>query len=182
VIDAWWLWAKTHLAPYALEPEKQLWILQILLPVIYWGYWIERTQNPRHREHYRQALLEAQIRYQADPLTTCFSLAELDRWRAWGLWMVRQFHRSSSAVEGRNGCLSYYHHVGRGLTRLAALTVIHNYGIRRDDGTTAAQRLLGVLHPDLFEWVLGQMKPLPLPRQRKSQDNTNLLNLQLVPP
>jgi hypothetical protein len=46
VIDAWWLWAKTHLAAYALDPVKQEWILQVLLPVIYWGYWIERTQNP----------------------------------------------------------------------------------------------------------------------------------------
>jgi len=50
--------------------------------------------------------------------------------------MARQFQRSSSAVEGRNGCLSQMYRNGRGLNkkRLNALTVIHNYGIKREDG------------------------------------------------
>jgi hypothetical protein len=40
------------------------------------------------------------------------------------------------------------YHNGRGLSkkRLKALTVIHNYGIRRTNGTTAAMRLFAVLH------------------------------------
>jgi hypothetical protein len=66
----------------------------------------------------------------------------LQRWLEWAEWMARQFHRSSSAVEGRNGYLSQMYHNGRGLTekRLRALTVIHNYGLKRADGTTAAMR------------------------------------------
>ncbi len=51
--------------------------------------------------------------------------------------------RTSSAVEGRNGYLSGLHHPNRGFTEqtLKVLTVIHNFDLKRDDGTTAAQRL-----------------------------------------
>src|SRR6266851_7293681 len=50
------------------------------------------------------------------------------------------FCRSSSCVEGRNGRLSLFHHGQTRLseTRLKALTVVHNYVVRRKDGTTAA--------------------------------------------
>lgn len=67
------------------------------------------------------------------------------------------FQRSSSCVEGRNGALSLHHHARRGITpkRLQALTVIHNFGIKRD-GMTAAERLSGIKQPDLFEWLLTQ--------------------------
>ncbi len=41
--------------------------------------------------------------------------------------------------------LSRLHHTSRGLDAqtLAVLTVIHNFDIRRGDGTTPAQRLFG---------------------------------------
>jgi hypothetical protein len=91
----------------------------------------------------------------------------LQRWLEWAEWMARQFHRSSSAVEGRNGYLSQMYHNGRGLTekRLRALTVIHNYGLKRSDGTTAAIRLFGQTFPDLFSWLVAEMGVLPLPRR-----------------
>jgi len=97
--------------------------------------------------------------------------------------MVRQFHRSSSAVEGRSGCLSQMCHNGRGLTesRLTALTVIHNYGLRRQDGTTAAERLFGKPFPDLFAWLASQMGELPLPRKARQRAVRNPLKLELVP-
>ncbi len=97
--------------------------------------------------------------------------------------MARQFQRSSSAVEGRNGCLSQMYHNGRGLSekRLRALTVIHNYGIRREDGTTAAQRLFGCEFPDPFTWLLGEMGELPLPRKARKRVVSNPLKLLGVP-
>ena len=97
--------------------------------------------------------------------------------------MVRQFHRSSSAVEGRNGCLSQMYHNGRGFTekRLHALTVVHNYFIKRLDGTTAAMRLFGVEHPDLFRWLLNQMGALPLSRNSRGHAVANPLRLLFVP-
>lgn len=97
--------------------------------------------------------------------------------------MVRQFHRSSSAVEGRNGCLSQMYHNGRGLTknRLKALTVIHNYGLRRHDRTTAAERLFGSSFPDLFDWLVSQMGELPMPRKARQRVARNPLKLEAVP-
>lgn len=72
------------------------------------------------------------------------------------------FQRSSSCVEGRNGRLSLHHH---GLHRLSSrkltvLTTLHNYFIRRPDGTTAAERFFGAPPDDLFEWLLPRL-PLP---------------------
>jgi hypothetical protein len=80
---------------------------------------------------------------------------------------VRQFQRTSSAVEGRNGYLSGLHQANRGFTEqtLKVLTVIHNFDLRRDDGTTAAQRLFGKPFPVLFDWVVLHMGELPRPRR-----------------
>ncbi len=72
------------------------------------------------------------------------------------------FQRSSSCVEGRNGPLAWRHHHRHPIRprKLKALTVVHNYFLRRCDGTTAAQRFFGRPSRDLFEWVLERI-PLP---------------------
>ena len=68
------------------------------------------------------------------------------------------FQRSSSCVEGRNAQLALRH---QGIHRLSnrhlqALTVMHNYYIRRRDGTTAAERLFEAKPNDLFEFLLDR--------------------------
>ena len=65
--------------------------------------------------------------------------------------------------------------------RLAAMTVIHNYDLRRADGTTAAQRLFGSPFPNLFDWLLGQMGELPLPRMSRQRIIHNPLKFNTVP-
>ena len=83
--------------------------------------------------------------------------------------MRRVFQRSSSAVEGRNGQLSLYHH-GRhrlGARKLAALTAVHNFHICRADATTAAQRFFGRAHAPLFEQLIDQVPLPPRPRRRR---------------
>jgi hypothetical protein len=82
-----------------------------------------------------------------------------------------------------DGCLSQIHHNGRGISikRLKALTVIHNFGLTRSDGTTAAKRLFERDFPDLFEWIVNQMGDLPLSRMSRKSSSDNLLNLQSVP-
>lgn len=69
------------------------------------------------------------------------------------------FQRSSSAVEGRNGHLSLFHHGHHRLTetKLAARTVIHNYMKVRPDETTAAERFFGDAPRNLFQWLLERM-------------------------
>lgn len=168
IVDAWWLWTKESLER-GIGAELSYWLLHILLPVIYWYHQLQKTQNPEMKKLYAAALQKAQAAYVVHPVTQTMSPDDLDRWRSWAEWASGNFHRASSAGEGRNGCLSQSYHNGRGLTsrRLAALTTIHNYDTRRRDGSTPAQRLYGQQFPDLFEWLLGQMGALPLPRQAR---------------
>ncbi len=124
----------------------------------------------------------AQVTYVTHPLTRTMSEKDLDRWISWGERAGGNFHRASSAAEGRNGYLSQSHHNGRGLTyrRLRALTAIHNYGIKRRDGGTPAQRLYGERFPDMFEWLTEQMGALPLPRKARKRVIRNPLIIKTV--
>ncbi len=80
------------------------------------------------------------------------------------------FQRSSSNVEGRNGVLALRHHSTHKLSKrkLGALTVIHNYGIFRLDGTTAAERFFGHTHDSLFEYILLNLPPPKRPAKYRS--------------
>jgi hypothetical protein len=51
--------------------------------------------------------------------------------------------------------------------RLKALTVLHNYLVKRPDGTTAAERFFGQKHKDVFSWLLERMPDLPRPAQQR---------------
>lgn len=69
------------------------------------------------------------------------------------------FQRSSSCVEERNAQLALRH---KGIHRLSdrqlkAYTVIHNYYIKRRDGTTAAERFFKAKPNDLFEYLLDHV-------------------------
>ena len=79
------------------------------------------------------------------------------------------FQRSSSAVEGRNGRLSLQQHGHSRVSeqRLKALTVIHNFMVKRPDGTTAAERFFGQKHKDVFSWLLERMPDLPRPAPKR---------------
>ncbi len=81
------------------------------------------------------------------------------------------FQRSSSCVEGRNAQLSLHHHGMHRISdeKLGALTVIHNYYIKRADDTTAAERFLGSKHNDLFECLLENMDFPARPRKRMAR-------------
>ncbi len=81
------------------------------------------------------------------------------------------FQRSSSCVEGRNGQLSLRHHGLREISprKLRVLGVLHNFVIKRSDGSTAANRFFGQEHRELFPWLLEHM-PLP-PRPRRKIQN-----------
>jgi len=84
---------------------------------------------------------------------------------------------------GRNGYLSQRHHVTRGFSEqsLKTLTTIHNFDLRRADGSTAAQRLFDYDFPDLFEWLLSHTTDLPLPRRSPEAPQLNPLHAELFP-
>ncbi|WP_157067555.1 DUF6399 domain-containing protein [Desulfosarcina cetonica] len=78
------------------------------------------------------------------------------------------FQRSSSCVEGRNAQLALRH---QGIHRLSdrhlkASTVMHNYYIKRRDGTTAAERFFEAKPNDLFEYLLDNVDYPARPRTR----------------
>ncbi len=182
-VEVWWLWVMEILAGLSVDEATQYWLSHTLLPTVYWHQQLHKTQNPRQREKYHQAWQQAAQNLQTDAFTAILPESELQRWLEWAEWMARNFHRSSSAVEGRNGYLSQMYHNGRGLTekRLRALTVIHNYGLKRADGTTAAMRLFGQTFPDLFSWLVDEMGVLPLPRKGRERATRNPLFLKTVP-
>ena len=169
VIDAWWLWVEESLDSDKVTEEIQEWLLTYLLPTVYWQKQAERTKNPDLKEAYFYAFEKAQYELEHHPLTS--SLIHQKELLSWADWMVSNFQRTSSAVEGRNGCLSQIHHNGRSITkkRLKALTTIHNYYLKRSDGTTAAERLFGRKFDDPFEWLVEHMGDLPLARMSKKR-------------
>lgn len=84
------------------------------------------------------------------------------------------FQRSSSCVEGRNAQLSLKHHSLHRLSKekLQALTAIHNYYLKRSDGTTPAERFFGAKPKDMFQYLLDHIN-LPA-RPRKSPKGIRL--------
>ncbi len=80
------------------------------------------------------------------------------------------FQRSSSCVEGRNSQLSLKHHALHLFTprKLQALGVLHNYLLRRADGTTAAERFYGTAPNDVFAWLLNHLSIPARPRARRT--------------
>ena len=79
------------------------------------------------------------------------------------------FQRSSSCVEGRNGVLALYQHGHHRLSprKQQVLTALHNFAIKRPDGTTAAERFFAQPHPSLFEQALERMPWPARPARRR---------------
>jgi uncharacterized protein YukE len=80
--------------------------------------------------------------------------------------LAEVFQRSSSNVEGRNGYLSLRNHQLRGLDhprKRACLTAIHNFFLKRPDGTTAAERFFGQKPRSMFAVILDAVDIAPAP-------------------
>jgi hypothetical protein len=147
-----------QLAALALPTELLTYAEQVLIPAAYLSRLAERSHSAVKRNALlavRQTLLE-EVDHACLTLISPTERRHLDRVV---LTCVDLFVRSTSCVEGRNGRLSLWHHHLHRLSpkRLAALTVIHNYWIRRPDGSTAAERFFESPHEDLFEWLLDRM-------------------------
>ena len=128
--------------------------------------WNKLHQKP-FQIHNRKAYERVQSVLNNHPMTAHISDKEIKQWQSWAHWITTKFQRTSSAVKGRNGALSRMRHNQRSipLTRLKAFTVIHNFGIKRQNGTTTAQRLFDQKFPNLFEWIVERVGELPLPRE-----------------
>ena len=91
------------------------------------------------------------------------------------------FVRCTGSTEGHNGWLRVrFTHLHRVTPEwLETQRVVHNFLLRRPDGTTAAERFFGVAHGDLLEYLVARM-PLPaLPRRRATSKPDDLTRLHL---
>ena len=150
--------------------RKQL--KEALIPGFYLQAVAEKEKDPKRREliSRRASTLLLSFHQRAGPF------AKLSDDQHAHLKEVAQecagiYQRSSSCVEGRNAHLARYHRGFHRLgdERLQALTVIHNYFVRRPDNTTAAERFFKAEHDDLLDWLVKHL-PLPArPRNRKTK-------------
>jgi hypothetical protein len=69
LIHAWWEWVLQSLSAQALEPETRNWLLDSLLPWVYWSQQTEKTRQPQLKQSYAQAAQLAYTRLLADSFT-----------------------------------------------------------------------------------------------------------------
>jgi hypothetical protein len=181
-VHAWWHWVTQALSAETQDPEMQTWGLTVLLPWLYWSQQAHKTRTSHLKHRYQQAASDAFDTVMAAEITLSLQQEDLSRWMQWGRRMCANYQRTSSAVEGRNGYLAQRHHASRGFSAqaLSVLTILHNFDLKRPDGTTAAQRLFGHPFPDLFESVLSTFTELPMPRRSSSLQQPNPLYGQPV--
>ena len=162
--------AKVEALGLPLEVEEA--VFHNLIPGIYFNLVSEKAKSAEQRHKLRKLSedLLAPLRARDGPFC---GLDQEDR------RLIEQvaeecaqlFQRSSSCVEGRNGQLSLRHHSMHRISdrKLAALTTVHNYFVKRSDGTTAAERFFGTRPRNLFEWVMGRVDLPGRPAQKRSQ-------------
>jgi hypothetical protein len=91
-----------------------------------------------------------------------------EEWMIKGRECAEKFQRSTSCVEGRNGVLSLYHHRFCRLNQRScqALTIVHNFHLKRSDGRTAAARFFGCEHANLFESLVANVHIPEKPKKK----------------
>ena len=155
-----------------LNEEQRCFFMEVIYPHAYIRM-IWRRLSRKEREGLKQIkdALDAKIREGPWPEKL------KEEWMAMGKECAERFQRSSSCVEGRNGMLSLLHHRQHKLNerKLQALTVIHNFGIHRKDGTTAAERFFGAKHENLFKSLVANVRIPGRPQQQHHDLERRLL-------
>jgi hypothetical protein len=170
---AWfWCLANTRIEELELSEEQERIVKEKLVAGHYWAMAARRARTAGERKRLTEMAEELKnAAWQAGG--ELLSLPEEERKEVEEV--TRQiaglFQRSSSCVEGRNGRLALQHHGHSRVSerRLKALTVIHNYVVKRSDGTTAAERFFGQKHKEVFSWLLERMPDLPRPALKRQQ-------------
>jgi uncharacterized protein DUF6399 len=169
-----WFWrvvrARVEQLELSAAAEEQ--VYQSLLAGLYWQEQAHRARDADERKRLTELGEKLQQEaWQPGGALACLSKEEREKVERVARECVGWFGRSSSCVEGRNGRLGLFHHGQGPLSeqRLQVLTAMHNYVVRRTDGTTAAERFFGVKQRDAFSWVLARLPELPRPAARRSK-------------
>lgn len=142
-------------------------LFEKLASIQYLKFYFQKTRKKEKREQIKRTLEKLEDQLRSDPLWVEISEAMKTEWWRKALECAQVFQRSSSCVEGRNGQLSLKFHAFRRINTnsLKVLTILHNFFIRRADGTTAAERFFEQKQRDLFTWLLNKVE-LPRPRKK----------------
>lgn len=155
-----------------LDPEQTIFFNEIIFPICYLKMTWRRLTTKAKEEHSELLKsLEEKIREAPWP-------EELKKkWMTQGQELAETFQRSSSCVEGRNGMLSMNHHRFHRLNArtLKALTIIHNFDVKRSNGTTAAERFFENKHANLFEYLIEKVRIPSRPQQQRHDIHKRLL-------
>lgn len=167
----YFLTSRAKVEALAVSPEVERAVYRQLIPAIYLDLAAEKAAEaqPRHTLQKRAAELLAPLNGDASPLQ---GLTPADRQAIEQVARecAELFQRSSSCVEGRNGQLALRHHSLHRLRdrKLTALTTVHNYFVKRSDGTTAAERFFGSKPRSLLKWILERVDLPGWPAQKRS--------------
>ena len=152
-----------------LAPDQESVIHERLIPGFYLQHVSEKESDPERRQiiHQRSKELLSILDDMLDPFSDC-GYEEREQIIRIAQQCAGLFQRSSSCVEGRNAQLSLHRHGMHRMSgdKLKALTVVHNYYLKRPDGTTAAERFFENKPIDMFEWLRDKMPLPPRPRCR----------------
>jgi hypothetical protein len=168
-----WFWGLVgdRLEELDLTQEQEEAVKNKLLSGKYWEMAAGRARTAEERQRLKQMAQELSKAARQDATLSALPQEEKQKVEEVAQDSAGLFQRSSSCVEGRNGRLSLQHHGHSRVSerRLKALTVIHNYMVKRPDGTTAAERFFGQQHKDVFFWLLERLPDLPRPAPKRQQ-------------
>ena len=138
-----------------LARDQKEFFLNVVFPLTYLKLILKR-QSKIGKQKLNQLLENLEEKMKTGPWPNKMK----ESWIKHAKELAELFQRSSSCVEGRNGMLSLLHHRCHRLSasRLKALTVVHNYHIRRADGSTAAERFFEQEHRNLFSSIVENVR------------------------
>ncbi len=141
----------------SLPPALKMIMFDKLIPAFYLRQASNKATNAddRHRLQKKSEEILSSLKCMQNPFSG-ITRDELAVIETTAKACANLFQRSSSCVEGRNGQLSLRHHSFHRLSdrKLAALTSVHNFFIKRKDQTTAAERFFGIKPRTMFEFLL----------------------------
>jgi hypothetical protein len=171
-IAFFWLTVRAKIEALELTSSVETAVYDNLIPAIYLRLVADKTTDVVQRNKLRQKSnqLLAPLLANDGPLQT-LAHAEKQVLEDVARECASLFQRSSSCVEGRNGQLSLRHHSLHRLSdrKLSALTIVHNFYLKRSNGTTAAERFFDATPKDLFDWLLNQVDLPGYPALKRSK-------------
>ena len=171
-IAFFWLTVRAKVEALGLAPQVERAMYDYLIPGIYLHLVSGKVEDAgqRHALQSKSEELLAPLRARDGPLSG-LKAEEMATVEEVTLECAQLFQRSSSCVDDRNGQLALHHHRLHRISgrKLAALTTVHNYFVRRENGTTAAERFFGAQPRDLFEWVLDRVDLPGRPAEKRAQ-------------